>query len=52
MIFAYHSLGPTDKVTLDSLVPQGLGSVSFNLIPNGNEEIFNVSSGSKITYHK
>ena len=52
MIFAYHSLGPTDKVTLDSLVPQGLGSVSFNLIPNGNEEIFNVSSGSKITYPK
>lgn len=43
MIFAYHSLGPNDKITLDSLVPQALGSASLNLIPNGNEEIFNVS---------
>lgn len=49
MIFAYHSLGPNHKVTLNSLVPQALGSASLNLIPNGNEEIFNVSSGSKIS---
>lgn len=43
MIFAYHSLGPNDKITLDSLVPEALGSVSFDLIPNRNEQMFNVS---------
>ena len=44
MIFAYHSLGPDSKITLDSLVPEALGSTSFDLIPNGNKEAFAVSS--------
>ena len=43
MIFAYHSLGPNNKITLDSLAPEALGSTNFNLIPNGSEELFNVS---------
>lgn len=43
MIYAYHSLGPDNKITLDSLGPQALGAASFNLIPNGSEEVFDVS---------
>ena len=50
MIFAYHSLGPNNKITLDSLAPEALGSVSFNLIPNGNEEVFNVSWSNVMIY--
>ena len=52
MIFAYHSLGPDSKITLDSLVPEALGSTNFDLIPNGNKEAFAVSSLINIGHNK
>lgn len=37
VIFAYHSKGPNNLVTLDSLAPEKLGSTTLQLIPgSGN----------------
>ena len=33
MIYAYHSLGPDNLITLDSLTPEKLGSSTVMLIP-------------------
>ena len=38
VIWAYHSLDPDSLITLDSLVPEGLGSTSFSLLRRTNED--------------
>lgn len=43
VIFAYHSLGPDNMITLDSLTPEKLGSKNFVLIPgDGDGAVYNV----------
>ena len=43
MIYAYHSKGPDNLITLDSLTPEKLGSSTVTLIPELGDADYNVS---------